>query len=68
MLSNNFINTSLESAFKSSIDGISNCELQITKTSLDQLIGQKNAYTCQHGPLNQPWNMITYKNGCKSSL
>lgn len=67
--SNNFTNSSLELAFDSSINGVSVEALNTTKTSLKQLIGQKNAYICRpNGPLIQAWNMITYRKDCKSSL
>ncbi len=58
---------SLDLILGSILKEVSENDFNTTKSSLENLTSQENAYTCIGGGPNR-WNMITYKNGQKSSL
>ena len=58
---------SLDLILGSILKEVSENDFNTTKSSLENLISQENAYTCIGGGPNR-WNMIIYKNGQKFSL
>ncbi len=50
------------------IRGLKKEDIDLTNSSLKKLTSQQNAYTCTTNKPSTKWNMITYKNGQKSSL